>query len=144
RSKLKIEWDFDGSSLPILLSGYVADKGSRGYQGPSPRLLQSLAQYFGLQKNLLIGRAVQGTTTIAAIMILCHGHSATYQTGWTTSAGRDDNAHTLLLWDALQVLRDRDIWDLDLGGINDASASAVKTFKEGMGGESIELIGIFN
>jgi hypothetical protein len=144
RGNLVMEWDSDGRSLPILLGGYVADKGSRGYQGPSPKLLHLLGQYFSVKNNLLIGRAMQGTETVAAIMILCHGANATYQTGWTTPEGRDNNAHPLLLWTAMQTLRDRSIYDLDLGGINDGSASAVKTFKEGMGGHSVELIGIFN
>lgn len=144
RSDLEIQWDSDGTSFPTLLNGYVADKGNRGYQGPSPKLLQILARYFSVQKNLLIGRALQGTTTVAAIMILCHGRSATYQTGWTTPAGRAVSAHNLLLWNGMQVLRERKIQDFDLGGVSDGAARAVKTFKEGMGGETVELIGMFN
>jgi GNAT acetyltransferase-like protein len=144
RSDLEVQWDSDGTSFPMLLNGYVADKGNRGYQGPSSKLLQILARYFSVKQNLLIGRALQGATTVAAIMILCHGRSATYQTGWTTPAGRACNAHNLLLWNALQVLQDRNIQDFDLGGVSDGAARAVKKFKEGMGGETVELLGIFN
>ncbi len=136
-----VDWDKKGQTLRWFLQRYDADKKERGYNGPSVRLLHALGQSFGASGNMLIGRALLDGEPIAAILILCHGRSATYQAGWITDAGRQANAHHYLLWDALRILKERQVYDLDLGGVNDETAKGVKTFKEGMGGELVRLAG---
>ena len=39
------------------------------------------------------------------------------------------------------MLQDMDVLDLDLGGVNDQDAAGVKRFKQGLGGELVELVG---
>ena len=52
------------------------------------------------------------------------------------------NAHHVLLWDAISLLRDRGYRFLDLGGINPEAASGVTRFKTGLGGTPYALVPI--
>ncbi|MFK7840303.1 MAG: GNAT family N-acetyltransferase [Bdellovibrionales bacterium] len=140
----KIEWDSKGELLPWLIQNYAVDKETKGYDGPSVKLLKTLAKYSVPRGDFLIGRASLGAKQVAGILILCHGNAATYQIGFTSPEGRDNGAHHLLLWQALGVLKFKKIRDFDLGGINDDTAKGVKRFKSGMGGEAVKISGIYN
>ncbi len=144
KNNLIIKWDNKGAHLPWLLNTYHIDKKEKKYTGPTPALLTTLAKYFLPKKNMIIGRALINDKPIAAILILCHGSSATYQIGWSSQKGRDTAAHHQLLWDAFCVLKNKDINDFDLGGVNDDSAKNVKKFKENMGGQLIRSPGIYH
>lgn len=140
---LTVTWDEPEKHLPWFLTTYEQDKAQKDYRGASVKTLSALGHVFKSNKNLLIGRALKGDTCIAAIMLLCHGSSATYQAGWSGEMGRKTNAHHLLLWQALAVLKQKGIKDFDLGGINEHEAMGVKKFKEGLGGDSVALPGLY-
>lgn len=139
---LEIIWEEQGKGFQSFLVKYEADKDAKSYDGPSAKLLSALAENFAPSKNLLIGYAYLESKACAAILILCHGQSATYQVGWTTDEGRNANAHHYILWEALETLKSRGIRQFDLGGIHD-QAKGIKTFKQGMGGKHSELAGLF-
>ena len=143
KAGLSLHWDDTGKDVPDILRGYIMDKGLRGYDGPSPAVLRALAKTFAQDKKLLTGRATIENRTVASIFILMHGSSGTYQVGWTTDEGRKTAAHNFLLWESFQVLKEKGIKDLDLGGINDESAAGVKQFKEGFGGETTISAGFY-
>ncbi len=143
KAGLRIEWDEGGKYFPWLLKIYTLDKAKRGYDGPSPELLTALSKTFAPEKNMLIGRALLDERAVAAILVLCHGTSATWQVGWTSDEGRKAAAHHLLLWETFRVLKERGIHDFDLGGVNDEAAAGVKTFKEGLGGKLVRLAGLY-
>lgn len=144
KSKIIVEWDDKGEYFDWLLAKYHQDKIDKNYDGPSLSMLKSLATYFMAEKNMVIGRALINDKPIAAILIFCHGTSATYQVGWSSQTGRTHCAHHLLLWDSLTHLKTKGIKDFDLGGINDETAQGVKKFKEGMGGDKIHLSGLYS
>ncbi len=143
QTSLTLEWDNTGKSLPFLLKTYEIDKKRKDYPGPSVPFMKAIAQQFAANGNLLIGRALLDKTCIGSILILCHGSSATYQIGWTSSEGRLHHAHHLLLWNVLDVLKQRGTKDFDLGGINDKGAKDVAAFKQGMGGYVMRLPGLY-
>ncbi len=143
-SGLIIEWDNKGHHLDWLLAEYERDKDSKGYEGASVELLRTLAQYHLSSDEMLIGRARIGTKAIAGIMLFLHGSAATYQIGVNSKEGRDCGAHHMLLWQALGVLKFRQIKDFDLGGINDETAKGVKAFKSGMGGQSVTIGALYS
>ena len=140
---LTIDWSGTEEFLPWLVQVYQADRIMRNYPGPEPRIMTALGKRFAATGNLLIGRALLDNRAVAAILILCHGKAATYQIGWSDEQGRKQGGHYCLLWSALQQMKDRDITDFDLGGINDDSASGVSAFKDGMGGQRVTLAGLF-
>lgn len=144
RAGLDIHWDVTGAAFPALLAGYIEDRRIKGYDGPSPQLLSGLAQFMTPKQAMLIGTAHLNDQTAAMVMFVTHGRTATYLVGWTGSAGRDASAHHLLLWDGMDVLKERGVVELDLGGVNDDSAKGIKDFKEGMGGRTVRYVGHYS
>lgn len=142
-SNLEIEFDYGGIHFPWLMKLYALDRAEKGYDGPNIKLLHALAKIMNKNRMVLIGLAVLKGKAVAGILIFLHGHGATYQIGVTDVAGRQNNAHHLLLWCAIKELKNMGITHFDLGGINDDTAKGVKTFKEGMGGKLITLPGLY-
>lgn len=94
-------------------------------------------------KTILTLRADVGRDRVAGMMFLIHGKSATYQVGWTNDAGREHNAHNLILWNAIQELRERGVRKLDLGGVNTTRSAGIARFKIGTGGQVLSCAGTF-
>lgn len=143
KNSLELQWDNGAEHLEWLLKAYTLDKAAKGYDGPSAASTRGLAHAFQVKGDLLLGRALKDGKAIAAILIFCHGRGATYQIGWNSQAGRDLGAHYILLWNALAQLKQRGVVTFDLGGVNDKDAKGVKTFKEGLGGTELRLLGIY-
>ena len=94
-------------------------------------------------KNILTLRSDMGRDRIAAMMFLIHGEAATYQVGWTSDQGRELNAHHLILWRAIEELRERGVRVLDLGGVNTIRSAGVARFKMRTGGKVLTLAGTY-
>ncbi|MDH5723281.1 MAG: peptidoglycan bridge formation glycyltransferase FemA/FemB family protein [Alphaproteobacteria bacterium] len=139
---LKIIEKQDPNLLAWFLSSYKHDKRERNYQGASLNLLTTLTREFSSGKKALTLYALFDETPIAAILIFIHGHSATYQIGYSSDLGRKKNAHNALLWYAIEILKERNICEIDLGGIIGENDGFSK-FKRGMGGKTFETPGIF-
>lgn len=142
KQNMSVHFAPGGQDFGWLLDHYMRDKQARGYDGVSAKTLMALAAEFSRGQNMVIGSASLDGQVIAAILLFIHGTSATYQIGYTSAVGREKCAHHLLLWKALAALKDRKIYDFDLGGINDHDAKGVKQFKQGMGGDLVETIGL--
>lgn len=141
KSGIVIEHDQELSTLENFLQGYAHDRREKSYGGASSKFLNALAQSFGPSQAYLANVRLDNRI-VAAILILCHGASATYQAGWTTAEGREQCAHHYLLWDAMRHLKDRGIHHFDLGGFHDQTPG-LKSFKEAMGGEPHTLPGLY-
>ncbi|MFZ4806949.1 MAG: GNAT family N-acetyltransferase [Hyphomicrobiaceae bacterium] len=143
RNAVAVVEDRDLATRAAFLAAYEADRIEKQYAGPTARMLATLIDFMAPRREaiLLIANGEKGQ--IAAVLILVHGTSATYQAGWTTGGGRKQGAHHRLLWLAMLLLKDRGVTDLDLGGVNDDSAAGVKRFKEGLGGETRRLVGLY-
>lgn len=141
RGDVTVEWTYTSAALPDFIGQYAADRDMKGYGGPTPSFLNILATELSKTGDMMIGRARLDGADIAAVMIARHGRTATYLAGWSGAAGRETAAHHLLLWRALNVLKEKDVKELDLGGINDETAIGVKTFKEGLGGSPFTGVG---
>ncbi len=144
KSDLTVRWDEKGERLTPFLVYYVTDRTDKGYNGPSANLLKEFARTFIPGNRFIIGEALSDGKVVGAILILIHGKSATYQVGWNTKEGRRLQAHNFLLWHAILHLKEKGITDFDLGGLNDEDAKNIKKFKEGMGGETVTLLGQFS
>ncbi|MBI1301441.1 MAG: peptidoglycan bridge formation glycyltransferase FemA/FemB family protein [Alphaproteobacteria bacterium] len=131
-----------GEYFDWAIHNYTMDKAMRGYDGPSAKTVALLAQQFSRGKNMIIATAMLEGVPIASIVVLIHGSSATYQIGYTSDKGREACAHHLLLWRMVLELKERHIYDFDLGGINE-DTKGIKRFKTGFGGEVFEIPGIY-
>jgi lipid II:glycine glycyltransferase (peptidoglycan interpeptide bridge formation enzyme) len=141
RLGLTVDWDMDNQHIDWACGIYATDKTMRGYNGIPPALLKNYATILAPKQGMVIGRAMQGSGSVAFIVLVCHGRSATYLAGWSSQEGRETSAHHLLLWNAMLALKYKGIRELDLGGINDEEASGIKTFKEGLGGRVVRTVG---
>lgn len=143
KEELEIETDTSLSTLGRLLDHYIIDRMEKRYAGASPKFLASLSKFAALNQECFILNAREDSEIIASVLIFTHGKGATYQVGWSTPYGRRKNATNLLLWQAIIILKDRGITEFDLGGYNDGT-DGIKTFKEGLNGLPIALIGSYS
>ncbi len=144
KSGLDVAIDWQMETLPWLLMEYEADKKERKYDGPSASFLHCLTHAARGTGNVIVLRAMRRDRPLAAILILRHGSSATYQIGWTSEEGRKTKAHHLLLWRACLALKDVGVEWFDAGGINEEHAAGVTKFKRGLGGKEYRLVGTFS
>lgn len=93
--------------------------------------------------SFALGRADHSGRTIAAMLFLIHGTSATYHIGWSDDLGRETNAHNRILWESIAHLRARGVARLDLGGVNTRSLPGISRFKLGTGGEVLRFCGTY-
>lgn len=86
------------------------------------------------------GKAVLFTATdtgrtVAGMLFLRHGTSATYHIGQTSAEGRARHAHTALMWAAIKWLAGQGVQQLELGTIDTESAPGLARFKLGTGAQ---------
>lgn len=143
RQNLEIIWSDDGQYFGWLLEHYARDKAAKNYDNVSIKTFMKLAVQFSSGKNLLQGTALFDGQPIAAIVCLNHGLASTYQIGYASDIGRAKWAHHMLLWDAIAQMKERNIYNFDLGGINEEGAKTIGKFKSGMGGEEVEMLGLY-
>ena len=148
RGPLVVEQDSEGRSLPWLVTRTLADQKLRGYRGPSGPLVIRLRNALYKQGDVLLLRAFARRENderepVAGILVLRHQRSATWLIGWSGPEGRQTQAHTLLVWQAVLRLRALGVHWFDLGGINPDHAPGLTTFKRGLRGEEVELAGSF-
>ncbi len=143
KASLTLERNDDFKALPWLLEHYNVDKAIRNYKGPSVPLLVKLWKSHKDKNQLLLLRAIKDNEPVAGVLIFTHGSAATYQVGWANVEGRKSSATHYLLWQAIRLLKEKNIRWFDLGGITDDNPG-LEEFKSGLGGEKYELIGSYN
>ena len=75
---------------------------------------------------------------LAAMLFLEHTPGVSYHIGWTSLEGRKKGAHNLILWQAMQELRET-CQRLDLGQIDTVNTPGLARFKLGAGAEPVEI-----
>ncbi|WP_203290876.1 lipid II:glycine glycyltransferase FemX [Maricaulis parjimensis] len=126
-----------------LLDTEEGQRAARGYRATPASLVPAFLEAKQDRNSVLILRADEGKTKIAAMMFLIHGCAATYHMGWANEAGRKTGAHNRLLWGALERLKARGVKQLDLGGVNTVSGAGIARFKLGIGGKLVTLGGTY-
>lgn len=94
-------------------------------------------------KAFVLCTAQQGGESLASMLFLLHGRSASYYIGWSSPEGRKLNMHNLLMWRAIEHLKGQQLIDLDLGGINTHDLPGISRFKLGTGGQVLTLAGTY-
>ncbi|HPU54439.1 MAG TPA: GNAT family N-acetyltransferase [Burkholderiaceae bacterium] len=127
-----------------LLEREEAQRKGRGYLALPTGFVES---YQALKPSgadaLLTLRIDAGREPAAAMMFLIHGEAASYHIGWTGEKGRELDAHNLLLWHAMTLLKQKGVRRLDLGGVNTASGAGIARFKIGSGGAVVQFAGTY-
>ena len=90
---------------------------------------------------MIIFRASFSGEYIGGLCIATHGSAGTYLVSWTSQEGRNLKANHILLWSAIENLKQNKIAWLDLGGVDEEATPGITEFKYGMGGRIYELVG---
>ncbi len=143
KTGLVVDLDPEAKNLPWLAKQEHEQAQAKHYRETSGRLAVRLRNALYKADGVVMAAALDGTTPVAAALLLGHGHTATYQIGWSNEAGRKSSAMRLVLWRAIGHLRERGFRWLDLGGINPDTAPGVTEFKLGTGGEATESVGLY-
>ena len=143
KAGLILDLDPEAKNLPWLAKQEHDQAQAKHYREMSGRLSVRLRNALHKADGVVLAAALDGTTPVAAALLLGHGHAATYQIGWSNEAGKKAGAMRLVLWRAIGHLRERGFRWLDLGGINPDTAPGVTEFKLGTGGEASESVGLF-
>ena len=146
-------WNAD--AFAALLGEHARHRLEAGFLGPDARFYAAFTDAVKTApKNGLAGEDVllvwahAGThlgrvRPIAGILVLRHGHAATYAMGWSNEAGRLVKAHYRLLWQAVLTLRAQGVTDFDLGGVDTQRGAGVARFKLGLNGSVFTLAGSY-
>lgn len=143
KTNIQIRSDQGHRHIDWLIDQYMEDRRLKKYAGASPKIVRNLFNFSDPRNEALLLRATRDNNIIAAILVFKHGKSATYQIGWSGDLGRKTNAHYRLLWSAIETLKQDGVDWFDLGGINLEHAEGVTKFKQGLGGEDFQLIGLY-
>jgi hypothetical protein len=142
---LTVSVDQTGKTLAQFLDCYVLDKKAKNYKGRSREFLATeISGAMQLKEAQILWATDASATPVAAILVVQHGHAATYRIGWTTDEGRNTQAHSLLLWQACLFLKKKGIHYFDLGGVEPGTAEGMTAFKRGLGGEPLQLLGVYS
>ena len=113
-----------------LIAAEAKQRASRGYRA-LPGQFVDVWQETGGETLLLEAR--RGAAQLAGMLFLIHGKRATYQLGWSSSRGKDQEAHRALLWRAIVILRAKGLERLDLGTLATDRSPGLARFKIGTG-----------
>ncbi len=143
RKNLSFLVDLKGHTLPEFLFNYQADTHQKRYRNITPKDVPAFYEVFTKTKKALLCHAIHKEKIVASALIFYHGCSATYQIGHVSETGRELSANYFLLWEAIKRMKEDDIKDFDLGGINAYDAKGIQHFKEGLNGEKSCIEGIY-
>lgn len=143
---------WNDEAFAALLGEHAQHRLEQGFGGPDARFYAAYADAAKLARpdgeDALLFWAHAGThqgrvRPLAGILVLRHGHAATYAMGWSNEAGRLVKAHYRLLWQAMLDLRALGVTDFDLGGVDTQRGAGVARFKLGLNGAVFTLAGSY-
>jgi hypothetical protein len=141
REGLEVSEDTKARQRQAALLLYDTFRRKKRFVGPSGDFISTIAA--ADPKALLSLTARHEGKLLAGVILLRHGASATYLASWTSAVGREGQAHNLLLWRGIEVLKAGGCQWLDLGGLNTESQQGLARFKLGLGGEVFVLTGSY-
>ncbi len=135
RSSLEVAVDFKGTHLDYFLRAYDLFKAQKKFEGPDGNFFKHEIEAALPFKDAIILWARLDGVPVAGVVVMKHGNSASYRVSWNTKEGRRNNAHFLLLWKAIEILKKLNVVTFDLGGILPDDNDGLNIFKLGMNGE---------
>ncbi|MGI3167874.1 GNAT family N-acetyltransferase [Pseudooceanicola sp. C21-150M6] len=126
-----VEERFDPRRHAALLDRETAQGRARGYRSYPAAFLAAYATA-NPDATMFLRAQLKGETC-AFMIFFQHGACATYIAGWSGPQGRAAQAHTLLLWTAMDRLSARGYLRLDLGPVDTDRTPGLTRFKLGAG-----------
>ena len=136
----------NNSYQDLLIHNYADLQQNRGFKGLSEELIRRLAEQQGRAWSLDLFVAKGSDTSIddepiGFLVSTHHGDTTTYLIGSTNDKGRQMQANSVLLWQAiLHAKRSGCVW-FDIGGLNAVTPKGIANFKQGLNATPYELAG---
>ncbi len=145
RSVLRVsDVGFEPDAYRSVLQEEMRQRERKRFYALPPAFIDNyIAAHADARQAALILTAELHSRPVAAMLFLIHGSAATYQLGWSTPQGRAGNAHNLVLWRAMAMLKERGVKTLDLGGVNTEDLPGISRFKINTGGKVVTYAGGF-
>lgn len=140
KQNLEIESRSDSEIINWICTVHKQNMATKGFSGISAELLECISKEKDITNPIFVYRASSEGTPVAAICVACHGKAATYLIGWTSEDGRKLKANYLLLWESVKLLKSKNIFFFDLGGIDAEATPGITFFKTGMNGNTYHLM----
>lgn len=135
-----------GEALALLMRSYAELQSNRGFDGLSEQLIRALAGQQGPQWLFSLFVARENTMAehdepLGVLVTIRSGDTAIYLIGSTNDKGRQMQANSVLLWQAvLHAKRSACNW-FDIGGLSEATPKGIAEFKQGLNAMPYELAG---
>lgn len=134
RSHLEVVADVEGRHLDAFLKNYDLYKSKKNFEGPEGLFFKhEIESALPFQDAIILWARID-KIPVAGIVVMKHGTSASYRLGWNSPEGRLAQAHYLLVWKAIEILKKQSIESFDLGGILAQDTTGFNTFKLGLNG----------
>ncbi|HCM84107.1 MAG TPA: GNAT family N-acetyltransferase [Alphaproteobacteria bacterium] len=144
QSKLTVKIVRQGPLMEWLLQQETAQEELRGYQALPPALVREMIRLHWHPQDVWVAVAMLGKDPVAGQLWLRHGNSATYMYGVNTPAGRQENAHNLLIWKMIENLSAAGLYYADMGPIDAETNAGLTRFKLESGADPCELLGSYH
>lgn len=135
RSGLELWVDVEGKHLDLFIKNYDFFKSNKKFDGPEGKFFKHEIESALPFKDAIILWARLDKIPVAGVMVMKHGTSASYRLSWNSPEGRVAQAHYLLIWKAIEILKKQGVETFDLGGILAQDQTGFNVFKLGMNGD---------
>jgi len=141
RSEFEVKEGTDDALFKTFLDAHTEFISAKGFDtSVTPGFLQSLNDFLPNEKKLYTLVAYLNGNPAGSALIARYGNSGEYLAGNTTDEGRRLNVGQLLLWRAVEALKQQGLKRFDLGGMDEIlTPKGIYRFKEGLGGVPYRL-----
>lgn len=135
-----------GEALALLIQRYIDLQSNRGFDGLSEKLIRALAGQQGSlwQFNLFVAgdeTMAEHDDPLGVLVTICSGDTALYLIGSSNDKGRQMQANSVLLWQAILHAKQSGCTGFDIGGLSDATPKGIAEFKQGLNAVPYQLVG---
>ena len=78
---------------------------------------------------------------LGVLVTICSGDTALYLIGSSNDKGRQMQANSVLLWQAILHAKQSGCTGFDIGGLSDATPKGIAEFKQGLNAVPYQLVG---
>lgn len=136
----------NANSLTSLMEFYTDLQNNRKFTGLSKKLIHALAMQRGTKWQFNIFFAHEQFDTnhnnpLGVLVTIRSGDTVIYLIGSTSFKGRQMQANSVLLWQAILQAKEAGASWFDIGGLNDLTPKGVAEYKRGLNSQPYKLIG---
>ena len=138
--------EYNSHSLTSLVESYSALQNNRKFIGLSKKLINALASQTGAewQFNLFVANeqiVIDRTKPLGVLVSIRSGDTVIYLIGSSSLKGRQMQANSVLLWQAILQAKEIGAHWFDIGGLDESTPEGIAKFKKGLNASPYTLVG---